>query len=78
MLDMPIHPCPFVRSVVGPRGTVLLRRHPEHEKTAVEAIRRRTPPAWSAGPGGVRWTPPAKRRAKRMHRRARANQGDQA
>lgn len=39
--------CPFKRSIVGFRGTVLLRRNDEHAAAAATAIRRRTHPAWS-------------------------------
>jgi hypothetical protein len=39
--------CPFKRSIAGPRGTVLLRRHDQHAKHCAEAIRRRDHPQWS-------------------------------
>lgn len=38
---------PFVRSVEGLRGTVVLRRNAEHADACAVAIRRRRHPAWS-------------------------------
>jgi hypothetical protein len=40
--------CPFERSVIGPQGAILLRRHERHARLCSDAIRRRNHPAWSS------------------------------
>lgn len=40
--------CPFRRSIEGPRGTVLLRRHEAHAEHCAETIKRRDHPGWSS------------------------------
>lgn len=46
--------CPFTRSIVGGRGTVLLRRHDAHAERCREAINRREHPGWSRLRDGFR------------------------
>jgi hypothetical protein len=38
---------PFIWSIEGPRGTVVLRRSRDHADRCVKAIGRRSHPAWS-------------------------------